>query len=695
MAPALRIPVALDLESLKQQTEKASSHISSTLRLVSSNFTKLNGEITAGTAAASAAYAGGWVGAAAKVGGAFGLAALGATAAVSLLTGSIAEGFRQIEAMVKVADKARDVNLNPEAYQKFLLVARNLKVEVGDLDGALTRAFQNTKEKSPIDLAKWETADERITDVEKALRVYNLEAQKAGQQLQGLVLFRDAKDQEQKVMAVLSAMAQLNTMGKTLESLDLGERMFGSGFVDRIRQGKTSVEEILKTMQSASALSGDFFSNELVTRAKAIDDELRKANATLEKNLKPAWDGLASVALDIKNIWVSIVKLMGDAAGVFSFFGDAAELKRLKGDLESVNKALAAGTALYGLPALSGTERILTARKAELEALIKAKEPFQGPQITVSPSRGTGAAPTLKPEAKTGRDPFDRAADTVEKRTAALMAETASIDLNTQARERAKIVAELETVAKQANIAAGKTNTEVTAEQRVRIDEVAEAYGRASLAIERARAPLAAYGRESANVEKQLNQFAANALDGMTNDLAAVITGTKSLADAFKSMTASILQDLARIAIRKAITGPIADGLSGIFGRGAGGGGGAGASSTSVGVGANVGNNAAGTDSWRGGPTWVGERGPEIVNLPRGSQVIPNAIAARGGGGGGTDVVVNNYSSEPSRTEKRPGPNGREMVHVIIGEIKKDYGAGGFSQMNKNLYGLRQQGPKL
>ena len=36
------------------------------------------------------------------------------------------------------------------------------------------------------------------------------------------------------------------------------------------------------------------------------------------------------------------------------------------------------------------------------------------------------------------------------------------------------------------------------------------------------------------------------------------------------------------------------------------------------------GNNAAGTDNWRGGPTWVGEEGPEILNLPRGSRITPN-----------------------------------------------------------------------
>ena len=37
-----------------------------------------------------------------------------------------------------------------------------------------------------------------------------------------------------------------------------------------------------------------------------------------------------------------------------------------------------------------------------------------------------------------------------------------------------------------------------------------------------------------------------------------------------------------------------------------------------------AGHNAAGTDNWRGGLTWVGEAGPELVSLPRGSQIYSN-----------------------------------------------------------------------
>jgi len=35
-----------------------------------------------------------------------------------------------------------------------------------------------------------------------------------------------------------------------------------------------------------------------------------------------------------------------------------------------------------------------------------------------------------------------------------------------------------------------------------------------------------------------------------------------------------------------------------------------------------VGRNAGGTDDWRGGLTWVGERGPELVDLKAGAQVF-------------------------------------------------------------------------
>ncbi|WP_275789115.1 D-alanyl-D-alanine carboxypeptidase family protein [Pararhizobium gei] len=68
-----------------------------------------------------------------------------------------------------------------------------------------------------------------------------------------------------------------------------------------------------------------------------------------------------------------------------------------------------------------------------------------------------------------------------------------------------------------------------------------------------------------------------------------------------------------------------------------------------------IGTNAKGTDNWRGGPTWVGEEGPEIINAPRGAQIIPahrtqaalagNSYVDRRNIRGG-DVIVQGDASE-------------------------------------------------
>lgn len=49
--------------------------------------------------------------------------------------------------------------------------------------------------------------------------------------------------------------------------------------------------------------------------------------------------------------------------------------------------------------------------------------------------------------------------------------------------------------------------------------------------------------------------------------------------------------------------------------------------------------NAAGTDYWRGGMTWVGENGPELVSLPRGSSIMSASESA--GAMGGQYITIN------------------------------------------------------
>ena len=60
-----------------------------------------------------------------------------------------------------------------------------------------------------------------------------------------------------------------------------------------------------------------------------------------------------------------------------------------------------------------------------------------------------------------------------------------------------------------------------------------------------------------------------------------------------------------------------------------------------------VGHNATGTRNWRGGYTWVGEKGAELINLPSGSQV---------------------YTHEESMDMLR-GANGNKGISISIGKI--------------------------
>jgi hypothetical protein len=48
--------------------------------------------------------------------------------------------------------------------------------------------------------------------------------------------------------------------------------------------------------------------------------------------------------------------------------------------------------------------------------------------------------------------------------------------------------------------------------------------------------------------------------------------------------------------------------------------------------------NASGTDNFQGGKTWVGESGPELVTLPKGSRITPANEAAAAG------TTINNYN---------------------------------------------------
>lgn len=74
--------------------------------------------------------------------------------------------------------------------------------------------------------------------------------------------------------------------------------------------------------------------------------------------------------------------------------------------------------------------------------------------------------------------------------------------------------------------------------------------------------------------------------------------------------------------------------------------------------------HSAGTDFSEGGWKWVGERGPELLRLPRGSQVMEHDRARQAAAGGGAmnvslgGLTIKNYGSEPMTGHLSQKPDG-------------------------------------
>ena len=79
----------------------------------------------------------------------------------------------------------------------------------------------------------------------------------------------------------------------------------------------------------------------------------------------------------------------------------------------------------------------------------------------------------------------------------------------------------------------------------------------------------------------------------------------------------------------------------------------------SVGARPGEGYNANGTDNWRGGLSWVGEEGPELVNLPKGSQVVPNKESMAMTNNKGLTLTIGTFVN-----------NGKEDIEELAEELE-------------------------
>jgi hypothetical protein len=145
-----------------------------------------------------------------------------------------------------------------------------------------------------------------------------------------------------------------------------------------------------------------------------------------------------------------------------------------------------------------------------------------------------------------------------------------------------------------------------------------------------------------AEAQSAFERLGESIKSNMEQGFMAISDGTKKAKDAFKDMARQILSELFRVLVVQQLVGSFGGG--GILG--------------SIGSAFGVPANANGTTNFQGGMTLVGERGPELVNLPRGSQVIDAQRTASHMGDGD---IVQHFNFNLSA-------NGDESVRRIVAQ---------------------------
>ena len=140
-----------------------------------------------------------------------------------------------------------------------------------------------------------------------------------------------------------------------------------------------------------------------------------------------------------------------------------------------------------------------------------------------------------------------------------------------------------------------------------------------------------------------VGQSVSDAFKGM-------LTSGMSWKDGMKGIINAVIDELWRVFVVQQIVGMVKNALGKVFK-----------------IPIPIPGNANGTPSWQGGMTWVGERGPELVNLPRGSQVIPAHRASQMGTGGGVTVNVDaRGSADPAAVRAQVQQGILEAAPAIV-----------------------------
>lgn len=487
-------------------------------------------------------------------------------------------------------------------------------------------------------------------------------AQKAFEQLN--ISVRDLDGNVRSTEDVFrDAVRGMKGLETTAQKSAIAAKLFGDDFGPKLVTLLDQGVDGIARLQEAARSTGRVLSDEMVRDAVAAKDAMANLNFAMEgaKNqmilgLAPALEkistAMAEAAKQANLREMAWVGLGGVGAAMFTdeFDSDAKKLKDLEGDLVHLKFRLEnnknrgwISTAFFGDE--GELQKEIREAEAEISRLRKNIQKANNPPPRPGSGRaGTGAgdaAATAASEAVFYREVEAAVKDSMRKAAAKLAAAKKAAALEDKEFEDAvqasgaAIKAEnaeyqrwLDNMEQAAQAIEDQVNPLNALQRELEELEVLKNAGMISWdiyaeAVLNAEESFAGLGEKSVEALDDANQAAQELGFAFSSAFEDAIVNGGKLSDVLQGLE----KDILRIITRKTVTEPLAGGITDML--------------KSGGIGnlmSWIPGFATGTSYAPGGLSLVGERGPELVNLPRGSQVYPAQETSKMMAGGDVNI---------------------------------------------------------
>jgi hypothetical protein len=586
-------------------------------------------------------------------------------------------GNAKLAEYVALSEKAAAAGLSTDFFQQISKAATDAKLPVETLTAALAKLNAATADQLGGSAGQ-QRLNQLVTGSTSPLNTDGTLKTQAGnfQGNTGVSALANSNTTEEKFRAISTLIDQAMQKGERLAALDVAKTFLGDAVAANLAKDSDYLNKMVASADKVKA--EDLVSQTSVDNAVALQNRLDAAEKILSERWHPIQDLLVQGGIAMKGAWVSIVESM--ATGFDWLSKMVAKLGEVPGWFQTqMNRGATAFMNLTTTPesrAASESSFGISSNPADIAMLAARQKLGSGLQNPANVSSATDQMNAIQnkvfPDTSKNptkditdtKDAYDRAEESVLKYIETTKAASLTVSDAAAEQEKFKVIAQLTAagikdgltpeaakakaemsgLATQAGAAAdalakAKIASSIQFNSKTAFlssDDVAIATQLKSIYGSDVPKALASTEAEAIRTNSAMRGLSSAIETNLTSGLTDIVTGAKSAGDAFKSMGTAIIRAIDEMVIKMLIIQPLMRSLQG----------GLGGSSLLPGVAGSslfgplapvvapvgaVTGFATGTDSAPGGWSMVGENGPELMNVPKGAQILPSGQTPNGG----------------------------------------------------------------